>query len=152
MATLYLRKLYQSFVPCDSATVEAMEKLNPNAEIKCEISTPRNLGLHRKFFGLLDIAFDAWEAPELKHKGVAVAKNRERFRKDIAILCGHYETVVNIKGELRLEAKSISFASMSQDDFEVLYSTAIDVILKNVLGNYKKDDLDRVTAEILGFC
>ena len=61
MATLILRKLYNSFVPVDQNAAELMEKMRPNAEFKAEITQPRNIGFHRKFFALLDVAFDAWE-------------------------------------------------------------------------------------------
>lgn len=152
MATLYLRKLYDSFVPADEISATTMEGMAPNAEFKAELTRPRNTAYHRRFFALLNIAFEAWDQPALEHKGRKIEKNFERFRKDITILCGHYETVVNIKGELRLEAKSISFASMDQEAFEKLYSTAIDAILKHILTNYTADDLNDQVDKIISFC
>ena len=41
---------------------------------------------------------------------------------------------------------------MSQEDFDKLYSTAIDVILENVLTNYSKEDIDDQVERVLGFC
>lgn len=35
---------------------------------------------------------------------------------------------------MRLEAKSISFANMSEEEFEALYSETINVILAKILG------------------
>lgn len=151
MATVILSNSHGSLIPVDQAGFEFIDTLSPGKQVKCVITQPRNLGFHRKFFALLDVAFDAWEAPALVHKGVIVEKNRERFRKDLTILCGHYETVVNINGELRLEAKSISFSSMDEKDFGALYSTAIDAILGKVLKDYTKDDLDRIVNQVLSF-
>lgn len=149
---VHVRKLYDKLVPVDQASADAMEKLKPNGEYKAVFTQPRNSGFHRKFFALLDVAYEAWPAPDLEHKGVPVMKNRERFRKDIIIQCGFYYLSTGIDGRVRCDAKSISFANMEQDDFEKLYSTAIDVILGKVLSGYTKADLDALVNKILGFC
>lgn len=153
MATEFFAiKLYQSLVPSDFDGAEAMEKLKPGGIYKIVVTQIRNYKHHQKFFCLLNAAYKAWEAPELEHKGVKVTKNKQRFRKDMIILCGYYETVVNINGEIRLEAKSISFANMDQVEFDRLYSKAIDVILGNILTHYTREDLDEQVNRILGFC
>jgi hypothetical protein len=152
MATIYLKKLYNTFCPADQISAEAMEEMKPNGVYKAVLTQPRSYPFHKRFFSLLQVAFEAWEISSVEHKGRVVEKNFDRFRKDITILCGYYETVFNIKGEMRLEAKSISFANMEQGEFEKLYSRAIDVILKEVLSNYTAEDLDSQVNKILGFC
>jgi hypothetical protein len=154
MTTVYLRKLYNSFVPANQASADAMEAMKPNQEFKAEITQPRNYQFHKKFFSLIEAAYEAWDGPVIEHKGELVRKNRDRFRKDITIMCGYYELVVNLKHELRKEAKSISFAKMSQEEFEELYSTAIDVILGHVLAGsgYTEEELRKQVDLILGFC
>lgn len=152
MATEALvKKLKGQLAPVDPSSALVLESLKTNGIYKAVFTQPRNLAFHRKFFGLLDVAFDAWEAPALEHKGVPVMKNRERFRKDLIIQCGHYELSVGLDGRIRCDARSISFANMGQDDFEGLYSTAIDVILGKVLSGYTRDDLDMLVNKILGF-
>lgn len=146
-----LRKLYNTFAPDDAATAEAMEKIKPNAVVKAEVTQPRNLGFHRQFFALLDVAFEAWECPAAEYKGQLIQKNRERFRKDLTILAGFGYPVVNLKGEVRYEAQSISFAKMDGAEFEALYSRVVDVILTKVLTHYTREDLDHVVNQILGF-
>jgi hypothetical protein len=100
---------------------------------------------------LLNLAFDAWEPIEATYKGQKVGKNFDQFRRDITILSGHYEMAVNLKGETRLTAKSISFANMDQDQFDHLYSSACNVILQRILTNYTRDDLDAVIDRLMGF-
>lgn len=147
----FVRKLWDKLVPVDQSALDAMEDLKMNVEYKCVLTQPRSIPFHRKFFALLDVAFDAWEEPEIEHKGMKVQKNKDRFRKDIIVLCGFYEVVVDIGGRIRLEAKSMSFAKMSQDEFESLYSLAIDVILAKVLTGYTKADLDEQVTRVLRF-
>lgn len=151
MATLILRKLYNSFAPDDLETAEAMEKIKPNAVVKAEVTQPRNLGFHRKFFALLDVAFEAWECPVTEYKGQLITKNRDSFRKDLIILAGFGYPVVNLKGEVRYEAQSMSFSKMDNGAFETLYSRVVDVILTRVLTHYTRADLDNVVNQILGF-
>jgi len=152
MATeLHLRKLYNSFVPVDQVNLDAMEALTMNAEYKAILTRPRNIKFHRKFFALLSVAFEAWDPKPVFYKGLEIHKNVDRFRKDIEILAGYFETVININGEVRLEAKSISFANMSEDEFSRLYSRCVDVILGKILTNYSADDLDEQVNRVLGF-
>ena len=122
--------------------------------IDMEIVIPRNPRFHRKFFALLEIGFDAWE-PGRKHKsykGREVSKNFESFREDITILSGYYDQTFDLQGRLKLRAKSISFASMDDPEFEQLYSAVIDVLLSNVLTAYRgREDIDAVVDRVLRF-
>jgi hypothetical protein len=57
----------------------------------------------------------------------------ERFRKDVTILAGHHHPVVNLKGELRMEADSIAFGNMSEEEFEKLYNATLAVLVHKVM-------------------
>lgn len=152
MATeIFVRKLYDSFAPVDMAALEQMEQLKMNGEYLAVLTQPRNIFFHRKFFALLNVAYKAWDKPELEHKGEQVSADFEQFRSDVIILAGHYKKYINIKGELRLKAKSISFAKMDEVEFQKLYSSVVDVILQKVLTNYDEDDLQNVVDKVLGF-
>lgn len=140
-----------ALVPIDQQAIDFLAKLKLGAGVTVEIKRHRNPAFHRKFFALLNLAFDAWEPTEATYKGQPVGKNFDQFRNDIVVLAGHYEMAVNLKGETRLTAKSISFASMSQDDFEDLYSATVNVVLAKILTNYTRDDLDNVVNQVLGF-
>lgn len=119
-----------------------------------EMKVPRNSRFHRKFFVLLTVGFDAWE-PSRKHKtykGMAVAKQFEQFREDVTILAGWYEQTFGLDGRMKVRAKSISFANMEQDEFELLYSAVANVLLEKVLTGYAgRDDLDAVVEKIMVF-
>ena len=123
-----------------------------NTEYKAELTRPRNLKFHRLFFALVKVAFDAWDMPDSEYKSVKIEKNLDRFRKDLLIMAGYGYPVVNIKGDVRFEAQSMSFGSMDQDEFETLYNRVIDVILSKVLSNYTRDDIDDQVNRILRFC
>ena len=138
-------------VPCDPQAAAYVAKLKTGAAVRATVKQQRNPRFHRKFMALLNLAFDAWEPTEATYKGQVVGKNFDQFRRDVTILSGHYEMAVNLKGETRLTAKSISFANMSETEFGELYSAACSVILKRVLTNYTRDDLDRVIDQLTSF-
>lgn len=128
--------------------------LSPGEIAQAEMTIPRNGKFHRKFFALLTVGFDAWE-PDRKrksYKGRVVAKNFEQFREDITILAGYYEQTFDLRGRLKLKAKSISFANMDDVEFELLYSAVVDVLLREVCRNYKnREEIDRVVNQMVGF-
>ena len=138
-------------VPVDQQAIEAIAKLKLGQGVKATIKRVRNLGHHRKMMALLNLAFDAWEPAELEYKGQKVEKSFDSFRSDVIILAGYGEATYNFRGEIRVRAKSMAFANMSQDEFEGLYSKVIDVILTKILTNYKRDDLDNVLNQVLSF-
>lgn len=145
-------KVRGQLVPQGEDAADYIERLQDGQVIRAEVKRMRNYKFHKKFYALLDFAYDQWEPDSsLEYAGQPVQKNRKRFRKDIIILAGHYDSTVNLKGEVRLEAHSISFANMSEEDFEKLYSEAINVILTRILRNYTRADLEAVVAELLRF-
>lgn len=140
-----------ALIPADPQAAAYIAKLKLGAGVRATIVRQNNLQFHRKLMALFNLGFEAWEPGELLYKGIAVAKQFDQFRKDITILSGYADTVVNFKGEVRLVAKSLSFASMSQAEREDLYSAVINVILTRILTHYTRDDLDVVIENLLRF-
>ena len=109
----------------------------------------RNGPFFRKWWDLVNFAFENWEPPNvenLEYKGQPVQKSMERFRKEVTILAGHFDVTVDYKGSIRKEAKSISFASMSEDEFARFFSATIDAILLHFLNGYDRETLERVLS------
>jgi hypothetical protein len=122
-------------VPADDESAEAIRKFKAGNVVRLEAHQMRNGKFFRKFWALAKVAYDLWtetaEMPE--YKGEPVQPSFDRFRRDLTILAGHYKVVVNIRGETRLEADSLAWSKMSEDDFEKLYSATINAVLQKVL-------------------
>lgn len=141
-----------ALVPHDEAAAAFIQKMKLGELAHSDFKRVRNYKFHKKYFALVSFAFDQWEPQGgLTYLGVPVMKTMGRFRKDVAILAGFFETTVNLKGEVRLEAKSISFAQMDEVEFEALYSNTINVILTRILTGYTRADLDKVVDQLLRF-
>lgn len=140
-----------ALVPADPQAAEFISKMKLGQGVTATVKRHRNPGHHKKYFALLNLAFDHWEPVANTYKGQVVGKNFDQFRNDIACLAGFYEMAVNLRGETRLTAKSISFANMDQTEFDSLYNATVNTILKHILTNYSRDDLDNVMEQLLGF-
>lgn len=145
-------------LPADEATREWFSKLKLGAVIHADARQMRNGAFFRKWWALVDLGYGYWsEAVQpLEHKGEPVLPEFERFRKDVTILAGFYHSVVNLKGEVRIEPDSLKWASMSEETFTKLYEATIRVMLRKVFNgkicpSWSEEDLRRVAEQILEF-
>lgn len=133
---LMIRQPGGSLIPATDEDAEALRKIKAGEAVRVDVKKVRNYKFLQKFFCLAKYAFDIWSEtiPPMEYRGQPVKPDFDRFRKDLIILSGRYDATYNARGEVRLEAKSISFANMSEEDFEKLYSEVINVILSKILG------------------
>jgi len=82
------------------------------------IKQPRNIRFHRKFFALLSVARDMADTEY----------NAEQFRAYVTAGAGYCEFITDKEGGVVAVPKSISFASMDDDEFERLYSDVLTFI------------------------
>jgi len=94
-------------------------KLKIGEEYFVEIKRERNYEFHKKFFALLNLAFENQEQ----------YNNFDHFRAVMTLKAGFYETIITDKGTIFLP-KSISFAKMDEIEFSEFYSKFVDVIIK----------------------
>lgn len=122
---------------CEEAT-DWLRKKKLGAVIMVEPREMRNGKFFKKWFALLDMAYSYWSetVQPIEFRGQPVRPSFQRFRKDMTILCGYYEAVTNLKGEMRLEADSISWAEMDEDTFRKLYDATIQVLLSKVFNGH----------------
>jgi len=151
MTEIYVQKINGALYPAGAGDRELIDRYPVGSFLRADVVRPRNYKFHKMFFAMLSVGFDAWEPPEQEFRGLPVQKNFERFRKDVVIAAGFYSVVANLKGEVRAEAESISFASMDEDEFSRVYNAVANVILQRILTNYTRADLDEVVDKILNF-
>jgi len=158
MELMLLKTAGCSLVPADVQAQESINRLTTGQGVSAVIRRARNILFHRKMFCLFKLAFDAWsdtpDAGDMDYKGMKVERDFDRFRRDMTILAGFYRPVYNVRGDVRLEAESLSFAAMSTERFGEVYHGVLRVVWKNVLhsARYKSpEDVDRVVNALLEF-
>jgi len=132
-------------IPADPNAEEWLTGTKLGQLVNIDVTRPRNYAFHKKYFALVTYAFSQWETPD------GTGKNYDRFRDELSIMAGFFDKVWTISGELRLVAKSISFASMDEAEFQELYSKTVDIILAKILTSHSESDIDKSLNEIMGF-
>jgi len=118
---LHVIKTQTGLKPAYDSDYEVYSKIPLNEVFEIEYKKPRNIGFHRKYFALIKLAFE----------NQTDYRNLNDLRRDISIVAGYYDEVVNkVTGEVYKMPKSISFAQMDEIEFSELYEKTKDVICK----------------------
>lgn len=149
MEVFFVKKPYGVLVPCYAQDVDNMARIKNGSVVRSKVYMPRNIKFHRKFFGLLDVGYTYWEPP--LYNGRVVEKNPERFRKDCTILAGRSHMVHRLDGSFTVEADSIKFANMPQNEFENLYNGVFNVIRDRIVPQWSANDLALAVRELNSF-
>ena len=134
-----MRRTLTGLRPTDAIGGEALERVPLNEDVKVEITRPRRLGHHRKFFALLAAVYP--------HQSTYGSQNL--FRAAIEVALGFGESVKLPDGRMIIVPKSISFANMDQAEFDALFDRAVELIVSRIIPGIDSDDLRREVDEII---
>lgn len=129
MKITLIKQLNNTFKIAYNSDYEIAKKIPLNEEIEFEFKKKRNYLFHKKFFALLNMVYDNQER----------YNNIEHLRHDLTIEAGFYEIRHNLHGVEIYEPKSISFASMDENEFSDFYNAVLDTIVKHF--NFDKQDV-----------
>ena len=114
---LYARFSNGRILPEYSTDYEKLGKIRPDTTYQVEITQPRNIGFHRRFFALLNLAYSSQNT----------FNNFDDMRDWLTMKAGFYRRVDTPTGEI-FKPESISFASMDEIKFREVYNRVMDVI------------------------
>ena len=139
---LNLVKTLSGLKPAFDTDKDQYNKIPMNSILEFDVKITRNVALHRKWFALLNLAYS----------NQSDYKNFDWFRQDIMIAVGQFNERINYidGGTVTLEAKSIKFASMGNDEFNSLYEVTLDYIAKQ-LGVGTKEIESELETKIINF-
>ena len=154
MEVFLTKTMSGSLVPMDQET-EAFKRFKAGSIIRCEVKEMRNGRFFRKWWALAKVGFDLWTEtmPGVEYKGVEIEPSFDRFRKDLTVLSGYYEPVFNVRGEVRMEPKSLKWSSMDEVEFAELYQKTLTTIISKIIPNRKmtEDDLRSWADRVMEF-
>lgn len=153
MDIMLLKSPAGALIPMGEEEAERLKAIKSWAVVRCKISTMRNGPFFRKWFGLVTMAFNlaSERMQPMEHRGRQVLPNFDRFRKDVTVLAGYFDPVYGFDGTLRLEARSLRWDQMEEDEFTRLYSDTINVILQKVLPGLDRDQLEHAVRMTLTY-
>ena len=142
-------------VPMDDEQAEGLKRFKAGSVVRGNFTLARNGAFHRKGFSLLKLCYDKFcegLGNGVEYRGEMVKPCFDTFREQLVILSGHYDAVFDIRGNARLRAKSLSFASCSEEEFEVIYSSLINAALKHVYNeSMSEPELRSLVDQILSY-
>lgn len=115
----------QGLKPMYDEDYDEKRRLRIGQVYKAKIVVPRNIELHRKYFSMLNCAWDLLTERQREFFGT-----KESFRKTVQVAAGYCERVYNLDIKSWVEIpRSIAFDKMKGDEFERLYNDVREVLL-----------------------
>jgi len=137
-------KTPDGFVPGDEIHETALQKFQNGGMYEVEVKRTRNPQFHRKVFAFFKFCFDHWAADKTEWRYFDERTQFDVFRKNLTVLAGFKDVSYTIDGRMRVEAKSLAYGNMEQDEFERCYQALITAAIKNIF-----QGCDRQTEEQL---
>jgi hypothetical protein len=130
-----------TLMPADDYTADKLIKFKTGCQFPVDIKLPRNQSFHGKVFSFFTFCFEHWAGG---HKFQSESLQFDYFRKELTKTAGFYHQVFDLKGGFTIEAKSLSFVSMTQEEFEQCYHALIQAAMDNIFKTADEKTLNRL--------
>ena len=120
--------------PADDRSRETLRTVHAGEVFKINFKRNRDYQKHKRFFSFLQSTFDMQDH----------FTEFANYRHWLTMKAGHYTTIVAPNGNTIFQPKSISFDAMEEDEFKELFSTCIDVFLRELGNGITQDEILRV--------
>ena len=139
----------RSLSPASDEVADKMQKFKSNEMYVVDIKLTRNPAFLRKAFAFFNFCFEHWSAGKTHWEHMNESSQKEAFRKELTKLAGFTVTSYAIDGlSFVVEAKSLSFGSMDEDEFRECYSALINAAIKSV---FMGTNDEQILNKLMGF-
>lgn len=136
---LFLQNTSRGLIPLYDEDYDEKKKLKLNEVYLCDIKKPRNPMFHRKYFSLVNLAWEYLNENAQKSFNDSV----EIFRKSLEVTAGHCERIWNARLKSWVDIpKSIAFDKMDDLEFQDLYDRVLNVVLQMVAKNVTREEFE----------
>lgn len=129
MKVKFIKLAGGTLAPASDLEADKLTKFKTGELYDVEIKLTRNPAFHRKVFAFFNFCFEHW-------KGINEFQSEQEqfnvFREHLTVLAGYYDSYYSITGSVRIKAKSLSFSSMSQEEFEQCYIALTNAAMKHI--------------------
>ena len=133
--------------PASDCESERMKRFKNGGQYAIDIKTTRNPDFHRKVFAFFNFCFDHWCAENSGLEFIDEFAQFDAFRRNLTVLAGFREVTYTIDGRTRVDAKSLAYGNMDQDEFERCYNAMINAAIKHIFhGNDNQDTWNRLQS------
>lgn len=131
-------------IPYNDLEADKFKRFKSGSMYGIEIKEQRNYGFHKKVFAFMNYCFEFWTND---NQYQTEQTSFDVFRANLTVLAGYKNVYYKIDGSVRVEAKSISYASMEQSDFEHYYQALIQAAMDKIF----KDCDESYYSQLVGF-
>lgn len=118
-----------ALAPYDEMEAEKLSKFKSNELYEIDIKRTRNPQFHRKVFSFFKFCFEYWRGDR---EFMDESGQFDVFRSELTVNAGYYDAYYKFDGSVRIEAKSLSYSSMSPEDFEKCYLALTNAAMKHI--------------------
>ena len=127
--------------PLYDADYDEKKKLRIGEVYSAEIKKVRNIQFHRKYFALINTAWEYLNEATIAHFG----GNIEAFRKCVEVAAGHCDRAYHLASKSWIEVpKSIAFDKIDEAEFTDLYERVKHVLFSVFLKNIDEREFIRI--------
>ena len=134
-----------SFHPFNDMEQEKTVRFKTNELYTVEIKHTRNYQFHKKVFAFFNFCFEHWSGDQ-DFRNLDMIAQFNRFRNQLTVLAGYRTELYNINGDLRVEAQSISYSGMDQENFEQFYHALVNAALKHIFCTTDQNTHDQLLS------
>ena len=139
----FIKQAGGMLIPADDYSAEKLTKLKTGGQYPVEIKQARNPQFHRKVFAFFNFCFQHWSGG---HKFQDESLQFDQFRKELTKTAGFYDQVFDLQGNFTIVAKSLSFGSMDQEEFEQCYNAIIQAAMTNIFRTADEQQLNKLMS------
>lgn len=130
-------------VPNDDNDYEIKKKLKIGQTYEVSVRQFRNYRFHKKYFALINCAFEYLDEDQDKF----FKSDVHVFRKTMEVASGHCNKIYSIKLKDWVDVpKSIAFDKLSESDFSDLYERVKSTIFSTALRSISEEDFFKALA------
>lgn len=139
----FIKQAGGNLVPADDFTAEKLTKFKTGVQYPVDIKRTRNPHFHAKMFAFFNFCFQYWAGG---HEFQDESLQFDEFRKELTKTAGFYDQVFDLQGNFAIVAKSLSFGSMDQEEFEQCYNTIIQAAMTNIFRTADEQQLNKLMS------
>ncbi len=144
MKVSFVKQPGGTLIPANDMESDRLTRFKTGEEYEVDIKLTINPAFRRKMFAFFQFCFAYWKSDKVYQ---SESKQFDNFRKDLTILAGFYDETYNIHGDVRIDAKSLAYANMEDDEFEEVYKASITAAMEHVFNNAD----DSIYDQLVGF-
>lgn len=131
------------FRPVNDMEYEKTVKFKTGEQYEVDIKLSRSPSFHRKVFAFFGYCFQYWKG---ENEFQCESKQFDVFREHLTVLAGYYDTYHSINGSVRVEAKSLAYSSMTQEEFEKCYIALTNAAMKHIFKGCDESVYNKLTS------